>query len=405
MFAQEDGPSIFDSIFALMAKSDGEYDEKASILDIQKNLKHYSQKELRALDNVLIDAYHGIINEKGVLATDLQQSKRLKKCMESEFKGKKFVTKLQVKLEDELEKIKLNLSSQLERNEDLEKELINVNTGLDKSLRWNWFFQALVSANKRNGHNGGVDAQTASQEPGTSSSFSKKEHQLDSSVNISESLGTEGFRDEGTFKVPDPSSQQRLDFSEIQVSNWKNKGSYPLENVITPLNTGILTHSMAQNILKTKAMNECEFLKGHCSKEPSEGQVPQIGDDPAPIVNLNELSIFTNQDDAFVEKPKEVDSVIGSTGATLSTKPSIPPKEGMSNILENKEETIEHFMTAMATRASGGGEQTPVFVKKDSTDQLSFPKWDGTSMSLVSVVVVSPTLEDDEVPPQLGVQH
>ncbi|MCE3216987.1 hypothetical protein HAX54_009862 [Datura stramonium] len=46
LFVQEDKPSSFDSIFALMANSDSEDDDEVNFLDIQKRLKTYSKKEL-----------------------------------------------------------------------------------------------------------------------------------------------------------------------------------------------------------------------------------------------------------------------------------------------------------------------------------------------------------------------
>ncbi|MCD7461764.1 hypothetical protein HAX54_047049, partial [Datura stramonium] len=60
MFAQDDGLSNHESVFALMSKSDDKDDE---------------EKELRALAKVLIDAYHGLINEKDMLRIELDQNK------------------------------------------------------------------------------------------------------------------------------------------------------------------------------------------------------------------------------------------------------------------------------------------------------------------------------------------
>ncbi|MCD7454137.1 hypothetical protein HAX54_023619 [Datura stramonium] len=110
-----------------MAKSDDKDEEEVNFLDIQKNLKTYSQKELRALENVLIDAYHGVLKEKDGLVYELNEFEveknstvdrlaklneevkkaskensllnyKLKKCSESESKGKKSCREIPIEL-------------------------------------------------------------------------------------------------------------------------------------------------------------------------------------------------------------------------------------------------------------------------------------------------------------------
>ncbi|XP_070048926.1 uncharacterized protein [Nicotiana tomentosiformis] len=71
MMAVESEATEYDSIFALMAKSNDDDDDEVHFLDVQKNLKSYSQKKLISLDNVLIDTYHTLINDKYVLTVKL----------------------------------------------------------------------------------------------------------------------------------------------------------------------------------------------------------------------------------------------------------------------------------------------------------------------------------------------
>ena len=70
MMAVESEAAEYDSIFALMAKSDDD-EEEVNFLDIQSNLKSYSQKKLISLANILIDAYHSLINDKNTLTVEL----------------------------------------------------------------------------------------------------------------------------------------------------------------------------------------------------------------------------------------------------------------------------------------------------------------------------------------------
>ncbi|XP_070050783.1 uncharacterized protein [Nicotiana tomentosiformis] len=70
MMAVESEAAKYDSIFALMEKSDDVEDE-INFLDVQRNLKSYSQKKLISLANILIDVYHNLINDKNVLIVEL----------------------------------------------------------------------------------------------------------------------------------------------------------------------------------------------------------------------------------------------------------------------------------------------------------------------------------------------
>ncbi|XP_070054604.1 uncharacterized protein [Nicotiana tomentosiformis] len=46
-------------------------DDEINFLDVQKNLKSYSKKKLISLGNILIDAYHNLINDKNALTIEL----------------------------------------------------------------------------------------------------------------------------------------------------------------------------------------------------------------------------------------------------------------------------------------------------------------------------------------------
>lgn len=64
MVAVENEPIRFDSLFALVANSKKEEDDKVCFLNVQKNLKIYSHKESRSLAKILINAYY-VIKERG----------------------------------------------------------------------------------------------------------------------------------------------------------------------------------------------------------------------------------------------------------------------------------------------------------------------------------------------------
>ncbi|XP_019262408.1 PREDICTED: uncharacterized protein LOC109240231 [Nicotiana attenuata] len=64
----------YDSIFAIMAKIDNDNDD-VNFLDVQKkNLKSYSSEKLMYLENILIDAYHSLVNDKDALTVELGEA-------------------------------------------------------------------------------------------------------------------------------------------------------------------------------------------------------------------------------------------------------------------------------------------------------------------------------------------
>ncbi|XP_070055482.1 uncharacterized protein [Nicotiana tomentosiformis] len=188
IMAIESEVTQYDSIFSLMAKSDDD-DDEVNFLDVQRNLKSYSQKKLRSLANVLVDVYHNIINDKNaltekireieherddllVIVVDLKETiKELKKekdvlterigeighekddllvvvvdlketiedfkkennsvkismknCINSS-KGMEVTSEEHLKIENELKKAKLSLCAELERNKTLQEDLSRV---------------------------------------------------------------------------------------------------------------------------------------------------------------------------------------------------------------------------------------------------------------------------------------
>ncbi|XP_070003566.1 MAR-binding filament-like protein 1 [Nicotiana sylvestris] len=79
MIAVESEATEYDSIFALMAQSDDaedDDDDEANFLDVQRNLKSYSPKKLMCLTNVLIDAYHSLINANDTLTVELGEAEQ-----------------------------------------------------------------------------------------------------------------------------------------------------------------------------------------------------------------------------------------------------------------------------------------------------------------------------------------
>ncbi|XP_019238062.1 PREDICTED: uncharacterized protein LOC109218173 [Nicotiana attenuata] len=159
----------YESIFALMAKSDDDED------------KEEDAKKLMSLENVLIDAYHSLINEKNALIEeigDIEQErddmvvsivdlreqveevtreqnllkKQTKKWMDNT-KGKEVASEAQLELESELKKVKTSLVGELEKNRQLQEDLKGVKNDLDKSLKWTWSSDVITSMYRSNGGN------------------------------------------------------------------------------------------------------------------------------------------------------------------------------------------------------------------------------------------------------------
>ncbi|XP_070013776.1 uncharacterized protein [Nicotiana sylvestris] len=79
MRAVESEANEYDSIFALMAQSDNDEDDdndEVTFRDVQRNMKSYSPKKLMSLTNVLIDAYHSLVDDKDALTIELGDVER-----------------------------------------------------------------------------------------------------------------------------------------------------------------------------------------------------------------------------------------------------------------------------------------------------------------------------------------
>ncbi|XP_070035578.1 uncharacterized protein [Nicotiana tomentosiformis] len=212
MMAVESEAAEYNSIFALMAQSnddgDDDDDDEVNLLDVQRNLKYYSQKKLISLENVLIDAYHSLINDKNALTTELGEIEHerddlvvvagdlretigslkrekdtlierianieherddllvvvvdLKETIEelrrenrpvNTKKGKKVASEARLKLENELRSVKSSLCAELEKNKQLQEELGRVKSDLKKSLKWTWSYDTITALYTNNGEN------------------------------------------------------------------------------------------------------------------------------------------------------------------------------------------------------------------------------------------------------------
>ncbi|XP_070037208.1 sporulation-specific protein 15-like [Nicotiana tomentosiformis] len=204
MMAVESEAAEYDSIFALMAKSDEDEEDddgdEVNFLDVQRNLKSYSQKKLIYLANILIDAYNSLINNKNVLTTELGEIKHerddivvvtvylretiknlkrkkdiltersanieherdellvvvvdLKETIEelrresrpmNIKKEKEVESEAHLRLENELKSVKSSLCAELEQNRQLQEDLGRVKNDLEKSLKWTWYSDAITA--------------------------------------------------------------------------------------------------------------------------------------------------------------------------------------------------------------------------------------------------------------------
>ncbi|XP_070023040.1 intracellular protein transport protein USO1-like [Nicotiana sylvestris] len=79
MMTMETKATKYDSLFALMAQSDDDEedeDDEVNFKDVQRNLKSYSSKKLKSLENVLIDAYYSLVNDKEILTIELGEAEQ-----------------------------------------------------------------------------------------------------------------------------------------------------------------------------------------------------------------------------------------------------------------------------------------------------------------------------------------
>ncbi|XP_070052373.1 MAR-binding filament-like protein 1 [Nicotiana tomentosiformis] len=216
MMTVESEAAEYDSIFALMAKLDEDEEDndedEVNFLDVQRNLKSYSQKKLISLANILIDAYHSLINDKNALTMELgeieherddlvmvaidlretteslnrekdiltersanidherdgllvvvvdlketiEELRRESKPMNTQ-KGKEVASEGHLRLENELKSVKSSLCAELEKNRQLQEDLGRVKSDLDKSLKWTWsLMQSLLCIRIVGGNKQGI---------------------------------------------------------------------------------------------------------------------------------------------------------------------------------------------------------------------------------------------------------
>ncbi|XP_059310980.1 uncharacterized protein LOC132062420 [Lycium ferocissimum] len=164
MVAIENEATKYESIFALMAESETDDDYKkgeVNFHEVKKNLKVYSQNKLISLSNVLINAYHALITEKGELNDEIGEGElndeigeveqerddllistgdmkkqinetnqqnimlenQMRRGMGASYKGKNEASKAQEELENKLKKVKQSLTAEIEKNDLLKEEL------------------------------------------------------------------------------------------------------------------------------------------------------------------------------------------------------------------------------------------------------------------------------------------
>ncbi|XP_070002028.1 uncharacterized protein [Nicotiana sylvestris] len=81
MMIVESKGNEYDSRFALMAHSDDDEEDdndEVNFRDVQRNLKSYSPMKLMSLANVLIDAYHSLVEDKDALTLELGEAEQIK---------------------------------------------------------------------------------------------------------------------------------------------------------------------------------------------------------------------------------------------------------------------------------------------------------------------------------------
>ncbi|XP_060190792.1 uncharacterized protein LOC132620098 [Lycium barbarum] len=164
MLAIDNEPSEYESIFALMARSnvddDNEKDE-VNIFYVQKNLK-----KINALEQVRDDLVVTVVDlkeqvEEVTRENSLLQS-QMKKWMNTPSKGKQVASETHLELENKLKKTKISLTAELKRNRQLQMDLKRVKIDLDKSLHWTRSSDVVADMYRSNGERKGWSERTQS---------------------------------------------------------------------------------------------------------------------------------------------------------------------------------------------------------------------------------------------------
>ncbi|XP_070047490.1 uncharacterized protein [Nicotiana tomentosiformis] len=324
MMAVESEATEYDSIFSLMIQSDDDEDDdedEVNFLDVQKKLKSYSQNKLISLANVLIDAYHNLINDKNALTTKLGEIEHerddlvlvvvdQRETIESLKREKDTLTERIANIEHERDDLLVVVVDLKETIEELKRE---GNTGhFKETCKAKYQSQQKNKVFTKKGNKSGDlsclsvvddDSELWHRRMGHASftllnklvkkdldSHDKIDQEGEQSIVPGEVIDmangktdmmsqVKDSNDNGTYESPanieEPSSsittteaENRVDdahqgtphvereshseilgpfHNKIWVSNWKHKSSHPLENVITPLDSGIQTRSKAIN--------------------------------------------------------------------------------------------------------------------------------------------------------------
>lgn len=156
---------MFDSMFAIMEKSNDEEDEKkVTLFDLKQNLSVLSVKKLMNLASVLIDSiielstkkdlmnnnlnihqeekvvvvYQMSVMEKQLIVLEtinLELNEKIKRVTSTTSKGKNEASSLPLDLENKLYSADLKRTLSLERNHVLERDLVHVKEELNKSFK------------------------------------------------------------------------------------------------------------------------------------------------------------------------------------------------------------------------------------------------------------------------------
>nr|XP_016470456.1 PREDICTED: uncharacterized protein LOC107792736 [Nicotiana tabacum] len=364
MMAVESEENEYDSIFSLMAQSDNDevvLTKKIAsveherdnlmvvVVDLKETIENFSNEK-----NYLVEKTDTLEQERDdllVVIIDLKEKiEELKaECMPGKTdKGKGVASEEHIKLENELNAIKISLCVELEKTIQLQADLERVKNDLEKSLKWTWSLKDITAMYVNNGGNSGdlcclkavddyvelrhrrlghasfsllnklvqkdpvrglpkskfmehkvcdayargkhvkssfkpkkdksnkgdqdgepllvpgevIDMEngkadmmsqvnepsednavsSAGEEPGTTITTTEAKERVADAVQSATQVAERRMQ-ENQSDLPSSST------NEVQVPNWKHKSSHPLDNIITPLDSGVQTRSKAINSL------------------------------------------------------------------------------------------------------------------------------------------------------------
>ncbi|XP_070019952.1 uncharacterized protein [Nicotiana sylvestris] len=143
MMVVDNESSKYESIFALMAKSDDDEDKEGD----EKNLVALNKRDDMVISIIdLKEQVEEVTRENNLLKN------QTKNWMDNT-KGKEVASKTQLELESELKKVKTSLVAELEKKRQLQKDLKRIKNDLDKSLKCTRSSDVITSMYKSNGGN------------------------------------------------------------------------------------------------------------------------------------------------------------------------------------------------------------------------------------------------------------